>query len=268
VALLVHPQSELIREPRLLVPGQQPLGPFRILHDHPLGDGCIYVVLPNRGSPIAVNSPCSFVPQITGLSDVGGNRWAESASSAAVRDSLFEATNWTIAGEHYQVSGGAAYAFGLVAGYSDFYVSVTECYGYGILTGVGATGCNAISYIQHRAGTQSYPATCGAATADFSPVAAGITVPGTYRIIASYTNGGGLTFLLRQYAGKSVTSVVGPTTNASATAAAYRAGYGVKPFAAHAAGDRFSCAMYWNKALSVTEMTAWADSPYDMLAPA
>jgi hypothetical protein len=36
MALLVHPQSELIREPRLLVPRQQPLGPVKVNWAHPL----------------------------------------------------------------------------------------------------------------------------------------------------------------------------------------------------------------------------------------
>lgn len=39
MAILVNPQSELIREPRLLVPGQQPLGPVRVDWSHPLSIG-------------------------------------------------------------------------------------------------------------------------------------------------------------------------------------------------------------------------------------
>jgi hypothetical protein len=36
--VLVHPQSELIREPRLLVPGQQPLGRVVVNRSHPLAN--------------------------------------------------------------------------------------------------------------------------------------------------------------------------------------------------------------------------------------
>jgi hypothetical protein len=47
VAILVNPQSELIREPRLLVPGQVPLGPVK-LSSHPLAAKVRRLALPGR----------------------------------------------------------------------------------------------------------------------------------------------------------------------------------------------------------------------------
>jgi hypothetical protein len=38
MGVLVHPQSELIREPRLLVPGRKPIGPVKINQSHALSD--------------------------------------------------------------------------------------------------------------------------------------------------------------------------------------------------------------------------------------
>jgi len=45
MAIVVNPQSELIREPNLLVPGKKPIGPVKIDWSHPLAKGLVAAYL-------------------------------------------------------------------------------------------------------------------------------------------------------------------------------------------------------------------------------
>ena len=41
MALIPNPNSELLREPNLLIPGKKPIGPVKIDWGHPLAPNCV-----------------------------------------------------------------------------------------------------------------------------------------------------------------------------------------------------------------------------------
>jgi hypothetical protein len=80
MSVLIHPQSELIREPRLLVPGQQPLGPVRVDWSHSIGKNVLYSFLGRAGLQELVKNRQATV---SGVVTLAGGLYFDSTNDSA-----------------------------------------------------------------------------------------------------------------------------------------------------------------------------------------